>query len=1020
MIRSLHLALMISAMFLSLGLSAQRTVTGTVTDESGELLIGVSVLLQGTAKGAVTDLDGKYSIDVPGEDAVLEFTYVGMQPLYETVGDRTTVDVTLTADAQALDEVLITGYTVQRSRDITGAIETLSLEDEPVAPIAQVGQLMQGRMAGVRVNQNSGRPGEGMNFQIRGAFSFTAGAEPLYVLDGMPITGDISFLNPNEIENITVLKDPAAASLYGSRAANGVVLVQTKTAGQGKTRIDFNAYYGFETVPDSRRLDMMNAREYAQFQKEIAEMNSRPVNAAFQNPEQYGEGTNWFDELTRTGAIQSYNLTLGTSSEKFDLTATAGYFNQEGVIVNTGFERMNLRLNSRFRASDRLTIGLNVAPTYTFNTNFNTDGWPYVTENVLSSALITSPLASPYNDDGSLALTAGDPATFPNPNWLRVSEEKVYEDRNLQLLSNAYLEFEIAEGLTAKTTANVQAGNRNIFQFNPSTIGVLFIPPPSIPSGSDNNTRFYNWLNENTLNYKRSFGNHEIDVLGGFSSQRFRSDGTLVNATNFPDDKIEAPIAAGQTLVTSNIQEWSLLSYLGRFNYQYKGKYLFTASIRRDGSSRFGSNNRWGNFPAVSAGWVLSEESFWNVSPISFLKLRASYGITGNFEIGNFTHLSSLNDVFYPFGSGVGSGRAPNNLGDQNLGWENNRQFNIGADINLFNDRIQLAYNYYSRNSTDLLFNVEVPVSSGFSNIQTNIGELRFWGHEFSAFAKVAQSKDFSWDANFNISFDRNRTEALATEGGNLPTGILLYQFRSNLSVVGQPIAQFFGAVHDGVYVNQADFDSSPKHPASQVGTVKYRDLNGDGIISFPEDMTTIGSPWPDFTFGMTNNFRYKNFNLFVAIAGSYGNDVLAFYENWMGNLDGVFNVLSDVQNRWKSEDDPGDGQYGSTQAGTTFLERDRWNSRMLKDGSFLTIKNITLSYNIPAGFSNFLQRAQVYVSAQNPFIFTNYPGPNPEVNTQANGPTGANQSSFGNTPGVDENSYPVPRSISFGVNIGF
>jgi hypothetical protein len=368
----------------------------------------------------------------------------------------------------------------------------------------------------------------------------------------------------------------------------------------------------------------------------------------------------------------------------------------------------------------------------------------------------------------------------------------------------------------------------------------------------------------------------------------------------------------------------------------------------------------------------------------------------------------------------VSSGRGANNLGDQNLGWENNKQFNIGVDFNLFKDRVQVTYNYYTRNSTELLYNVPVPVSSGFSNIQTNIGELKFWGHEIGINAEVLQRRKLRWNTNFNISFDRNRTEALATQNGFLPSGIRLYIFDSHRTQVGQPIAQFYGAVHDGVYRDQADFNASPKDPSSVVGSVKFRDLNGDGKISFPEDMTFIGNPWPKFTFGWTNNLTYGNFNLSVTMAGSYGNQILAFHENWTTNLDGVFNVLDEVKNRWKSEAEPGDGKYGTVQAGSTFLERDRWNSRFIKDGSYLAFKNITLGYSIPLGGKGLLTKAQVYTSIQNAFIITSYKGPNPEVNTQTNGATAANQTSFGLTPGVDENSYPIPRTISVGVNISF
>jgi len=1002
-------------------LAQQRPITGKVTaGNDGSDLPGVSILVKGTTTGTITDGSGNFTITASSEDVLL-FSFIGFDSQEVRVGSQSVINLVMKPSVETLQEVVVTGYATQRSQDITGAISTLSMRDEPPAPVATIGQMLQGKMAGVRVTQTSGRPGEGLKFQIRGATSLTAGSDPLFVVDGMPISGDLNFINPNEIENIVVLKDPAAASLYGSRSSNGVVLVTTKSGKAGKTQIDFNAYYGVENIPQNRRLDMMDAREYAQFQKEIAETNARPVNPVFQNPEQYGAGTDWFDEITRTGVVQSYNINLSGGSEKIRTSATLGYFNQEGVVEGTSFERLSLRINTRYQISSKLGVGFNIAPNFTFDTNFNTDGWPYVTENIISSALLTTPLASPYNPDGSLALRAQDPASFGNPNWLRVAKEKVYEDKDFRVLMNAYVEYELVEGLNFKSTFNVQTGNRNIFQFNPSTIGVLFIPPPRIPSGSDDTRRFSNWVNENTLSYQKKIGeDHSFDALIGFSAQKYGLYGNLISASNYPDDKIQTVNAAGITQVTSTVEEWSLLSYLARINYSYKDKYLLTLSARQDGSSRFGPENRWGSFPAVSAGWIISKENFWDIEPISFLKLRASYGVTGNYEIGNYSYLTTVGNSFYPFGNSVGTGRAPNNLGDQTLGWEENIQFNIGLDVNLLNDRIQFSYNFYNRNTTNLLFNAPVPLSSGFSNIQSNIGELKFWGHEFMVSGDIIRQGKLRWSGNFNISFDRNETVSLATQDGLLPSGLLLYQYRSHLTRVGQPVAMYFGAIHEGVYVNQADFDNSPKHESSQVGTVKFRDLNGDGIISFPDDMTIIGNPWPKYTFGMTNNLDYGKFNLSFSLAGSYGNQILAFHENWTTNLDGVFNVLSEVKNRWKSPEDPGDGKYGSVQQGTTFLERDRWNTRFLKDGSYLAIKNITLGYDIPVNSSSVITRANVYISSQNTFIFTKYPGPNPEVNTQVNGATAANQNSFGIAPGVDENSYPIPRTISLGINLTF
>ncbi|GAB3985598.1 TonB-dependent receptor [Spirosoma daeguense] len=993
---------------------ADRTITGTVKSETGEGMPGVSVVVKTTSRGTTTDADGNFKLIVPegiASDAAftLVFSFVGYAKQEVAVGNRTVLDVQLVPDQSSLAEVVVVGYGTQQKEDITGAIATVPAKELKDPPVGQVAQMLQGKMVGVRIDQVTGRPGEGMNIKVRGSVSITAGANPLYVVDGMPITGDINTINPAEIESISVLKDAAASSLYGSRAGNGVVLITTKSAKAGKTQIDFNAYYGFQQIPDARKLKMMNAEEYAQFQKEIAELNGRPVNAVFQNPAQYaGKGTDWYDVVTRTGAVQSYNLTLSSGSKNFLTTVTGGYFKEDGVVRGTGFERLSLRVNTVFTPTDRIRVGFNVAPNYAVNRNFPTDGNPYGSENIVSSALSTSPLASPYNADGSLTLTASDPASFGNPNWLRVAEEKVYQNKTLGLLSNAYVEYEIIKGVKAKTTANVQLGNNNIFQFNPSTIGVLFTPPPRIPSGSENTTRSYNWVNENSLTYQTEVNGHAIDALVDFTAQRSRSDNTLVSATNYPDDKIQAVSAAGRVVVTNNVQEWALLSLLGRLNYSYKNKYLLTASIRRDGSSRFGPNNRWGNFPSASVGWIISKENFFRVTPISFMKLRASYGLTGNFEIGNYTFRTTVGPTYYPFANALFQGRAANNLGDNNLGWEQKKQFNIGADVYLLNDRIQLTYNYYRTISSNLLYNVSVPVSSGFSSIQTNIGELKFWGHEIGINTVNIRKNRFSWNTTLNLSFDRNRVEKLSSVTA-LYHGMTSYGFTSHISQVGSPVGLFWGAVWDGVYRNQQDFDNSPKYSDSQVGTIKFRDLNGDGKVTFPEDYTTTGTPWPKFIFGLTNQLNYRNIDFGLTITGSYGNQILAHYENWLTNLDGPFNVLQEVKNRWKSPSDPGDGKYGSVQQGTTYLERDRWSTRYLKDGSFLSFKNITVGYTLPLNVKA-IRSLRVYSSIQNAWVITKYPG-NPEVSTR--------NSSSGSSPGVDENSYPVPRTISFGVNIG-
>ena len=991
-----------------------QTVRGVITSES-EPVPGALVMIKGTQKGSVTDNNGNFSIDASvGE--ILVVTFVGYTSKeVAVVGGQTTYNISLDLSTSDLLEVVVVGYGTQSTRNISSSVESVKFEDLTKAPVSQVGQMLQGKILGVRVNQTTGRPGEGLKFQIRGSASISAGSDPLYVIDGMPISGGLNNLNPAEIESISVLKDAAATALYGSRGANGVVLIQTKSARSGAMQIDFDTFFGVESVPQSRNLKMMDAVQYAQYQKEIAVLNKRPVNPMFQNPDSYADsGTNWMDEISRTGSIQSYNLTLRGGSERFSTAVTAGYFNQDGVIVGTGYERYSLRFNTGFQASDKLKISFNLAPTFATNTNFSSDGNPYGAAggNIVSSALITTPLIGPYDEAGNLRLTAADPATFGNPNWLRVAKDRVYENENLSILTNSKIEYEIIDGLIAKVSANIELNQNKIFQFNPSTAGRLFLPPPIIPFGSEQNTNLNNWLIENTLDYTKKINEHKFDVLVGFTSQKSRFESTLINGTNYPDNKIQAVSAASQLAVINNVQEWSLLSILGRVNYSYKEKYLLSGSIRRDGSSRFGPQNRWGNFPSISAGWVVSEEDFWNFDVISFFKIRSSYGIVGNFNIGNYSFRNSLSPSNYVLGNRFSPGRAVTNIGDPALGWERNKQFNIGADLTLFNDRIQLTYNYYTRFASDLLYNVELPSSSGFNNLQTNVGELKFWGHEIGVNTFLVDNAKFSWNSNLNVSFDRNQTVSLSTAGGVFFHGLTGYGFSSHRTQVGRPMGMFYGAIQDGVYINQQDFDSSPKHSSSQVGTIKFKDLNGDGIINFPQDYTEIGNPWPKYTLGFTNDFSYQNFNLSVVLVGSYGNKILTHYDNWVTNLDGVFNVLEEVKDRWKSPEDPGKGLYGSTQAGTTFLERDRWHSRFVKDASYLSLRTISLSYNVPLKGNKYINNLRLYSNVQNAFLFTKYPGTNPEVNTK--------NSDSGINPGVDENSYPVPRTFSLGINFSF
>lgn len=986
----------------------QVTVSGKVTDAHGESLPGVSITVKGTTTGASSDAEGNYELAGVPDDATLVFSFLGYQTREEAVNGRELINVVLQEDIASLDEIVVVGYGTQSARQVSSAISEVSFDGLSDLPVAQFSQKIQGKLAGVQVSQTTGTPGGGMDIRIRGAASITAGTSPLYVVDGNPITGGINNINPNEIESISVLKDASATALYGSRAANGVVLIETKKAKPGETTIDYNSFAGMQQIPNRGRPVMMNAREFATWRKEMAEFRGQPVDPEYQDPSQYGEGTDWYDALTRVAAVHDHSITLSTGGEKFSTTATAGYFNQEGVVVASGYERFSLRVNSSFRPHEKLNIGLNVAPTYSKNTNSGVDG----VGSIFNETLQTSPLAPLRNPDGSLTLTASSPGMFATPNYIRTLEDKVVDNKNTRILANLFLEYEIMDGLSFKTSGNIDKGSNRDFNFNGTTTGARGVGLYAIPFAHLNQGSYLSWVNENILNYRTIIGNdHSLDAMVGFTAQKFRQDVSNINADNYPDNKVQTISAAGTVEATSSIQEWSLISYLARLNYNYKGKYLLSASIRRDGSSRFGKDNRWGNFPSVSVGWIASEEGFMSaVEPISFLKLRASFGIIGNFNIGNYTHIPTISTANYVFGNGVAAGRRVDNLADQGIGWENNKQYNIGLDINFFDDRLGLTYNYYQKHTNDLLFNIRVPRASGFSTIQTNIGDLKFWGHEISIVSSNIRKTDFTWDTDFNISFDRNLVTSMGTRTSEIITGpgsALIGG--SHITKEGEPIGMLYGMVHEGVYKNQADYDSSPKHSTSQVGTAKFRDVDQDGMITVG-DATIIGNPHPDFVFGMTNNIRYRDFDFSVTVSGTSGNKILRGAEQTLTNLDGVFNVLADVKDYWRSPENPGSGRYGSLAAGTTYLERDWWGTQMLYDGSHIAINNVTVGYNIPVTNSDFFRRIRVYASVQQLHVFTGYPGSNPQVSLS--------QSSTG--LGIDGGSYPVPRTYSLGVNIGF
>ncbi len=1013
-----------------------RSVKGKVTDDTGEKIPGVSIVLKGTTTGTVTDAEGDFSINVPDQGGVLIFSSVGFLSQEVALTGSNTINVKLANDSKALTEVVVVGYGSQLKREITGAVQTVSAADIKDVPVSQITQKLQGRLAGVQINQTTGKPGQGMSVRVRGQVSVSAGSDPLYVIDGFPITGNIGALNPDEIEDISVLKDAASTSLYGSRAANGVVLITTKRGKPGETNIGLTAYYGTQNVPEKGRVKMLNAVEFAQFKKEFYEDELKPVPTEFQNPQEWAnKNSDWYDAVLRSAPIQSYNLTITSNKEKLKTSVVAGIFNQKGVVINNDYKRYSLRMNSEYDVSDKVQIGFNIAPQYIYDNTPRTDGDRGT--GILFNALHTWPVMPIRDANGELTKVNNFPSSTGNifnyPNWVRAAEELINENKNTKLLGNTYLVLSPIPGLKLRATLNVEYENNKFFFFNPSTAtSAINVPIPTTAVSIRQALENVGWLNENTAVYNRSFGDHNFELLAGFTQQRYRQDFSRIQADTYTDDRlptIQAAININRGGTLSGVNEWALTSYLSRLSYNYKGKYLFTAAIRADGSSRFGADNLWGTFPSASAGWVVSDEEFLkNVRQVSFAKIRGSFGVIGNNNIGNYTQYPLVsNTVNAVFGSTIATGAVVTSLANRNLGWETTKQFDLGMDLGLFNDRIQFIYDYYTKRTTNLLYAVQIPQESGFPFYNDNIGEIKFWGHEFSLTTRNLEGK-LKWTTNANISFNRNKVMELAP-------GIDRVYGSFHITQVGQPFGQFYGMVKEGFYKNAEELKNSPVIDGrSAIGTIKLKDVNGDGKITYggdADDRTIIGNPFPKFTYGIVNDLKYGNWDFSIAGSGSYGNQLWVRHLYSTANLDGVFNMVAGVKDRFRVKNtivegrgvattviSEGNGMYGATNNGGNFtgIERDWNSSHFVADASYFTIKNITIGYNI-GKVNKLFKSARIYGSIQQVYVFTKYwGGPNPETSAQGDG----NGDGGNLSQGVDFSNYPVPRTWTLGVNLNF
>jgi TonB-linked SusC/RagA family outer membrane protein len=1001
---------------------SSTTVSGTVTLAGGASDVsGTTIQVKGKPTAATTDNAGRYTITVQ-RPATLIFSHVGYQSIEMPVNGNL-MDVTLNVTANNLDQVVVVSYGTRRQRDIIGSVATVNAGAVQDVPAAEFGQKLQGKVAGLQLNQTSGRPGQGMDFRIRGAASFSSGFQPLIVVDGQPLTGvssrngDANLINPDDIETFTVLKDAASAALYGSRAANGVIIITTKQAKSGRTNVALNAYTGWQTVLQRGRPDLMNAREFATFMKEFYEDKAKyegytgGVPADYANPEQYGEGTNWFDAILRTAPMQNYSVNLSSGTEKVSSSTTLSYYNQEGVLLNTGMKRYSLRSNNEYRPNTRFKVGLNLAPTYQID--HNTRGYTDGSRQIIGNATSSSPMKPIRNADGSYVSRVSTFGMLGLNNPVQQLENLNGNQNTIRILGNLYGELELLKNLRFRSSFNTDYGTAEYDQFFGTMFGIglnaAAIPrPASTASSTHSSYNYISWLNENTLTYNYKIKDHNFDFLAGYSAQKWSRNFRSISGSNYAGDAIPWISGAAVTSGNTNREQWSLASAFGRINYDFKSKYFISGTLRQDGSSRFGENKKYGAFPSVSAGWIVSDEGFFPKNNIvSFLKFRGSYGKTGNFNIGNYLQISNITNTNYVFGGTLTPGLSITTLGNRELTWEVSKQADFGAELNLLKNRLTFSYDYYNKITQGMLYNTPLPLASGYANVQYNVGKFKMWGHEFQLSSKNLTGP-LSWSTDFNIAFNDNRVLELPPNTPFIGGGAMYAGF--NRSIVGHRIGEFYGFVFDGIYMTAEELSKQPKYATSVVGSARMKDIDGNNVID-ANDRTLIGNPNPNYTFGITNTLNYKNFDFNIIASGQVGNQVMNVNYQDFHNNDGIMNMTRDMINRWRSPTQQGDGKTPSTRAGSTELYR-LANSTWVSDGSYLTIRNIALGYTIKPQAIKYVKSARIYVSVQQAFVFTKYTGQNPEASIGRDDAVG--------TYGQDLSTYPVPRTIMVGANVNF
>lgn len=1025
-----HALTLAASIFLgTLGVNAQN-LKGTVLDaRTHEPIIGAIVSVKdnnGKSVGASTDVDGRFSIDVKSVPTTLVVSYTGYKKeevsIFEVTDDN--LEINLSENFNILQGVVIVGYGTQKRENLSGSVSTINVDNIKKGVGASVNSLLEGATPGLTAVPASGQPGAGVSLRVRGGSSIQGGNEPLYVIDGFPVynnkvssgaignnqmyiisaetTDPLSSINPGDIESITVLKDASATAIYGSRGANGVVIITTKQGKQGeKVRLTYEGSVGVQNL--RKKYDVLNARDFAILRNE-ALYDSNPSGGAFQYLSQaaidaLGDGTDWQDEVYRSAIVTNHQLSIAGGSEKTRFALSGNYFRQDGILTNTGFDRLNARVNIDTKVSKRFNVGLNLTASKTSS--------KLAPAGVALGVLQIPSTVSPYDENGNYTVNTPFEVIYKNP--LATLKEVTNKSDAYRILGSAFGEYELLKDLKLKVLVGTDVNLQKDSYYSPSTLYESASQSGVAKIGHVEQT---SWVNENTLSYNKVINkNHSFGILAGFTQQENTVEITRTGSSGYNSDVLKNnSLQSGTNVATpySYKATNTMISYLGRINYNYAQKHDITFSIRTDGSSRFGKNNKWGTFPSVGYSYNVSHEKFFRPLKriLSDAKVRLSYGVTGNQEIDNYQSLTTLSSNRYFFGNQRNIGYYPDRIANDELGWETTRQFDAGIDLGFFKNRLNIVVDYYYKKTSDLLLNVAIPYTTGFSTSLQNYGTVVNQGFELAINSHNIQTKKFTWDTDFSLSLNRNKVKNL---GGSSSAYISTNLYYSTIIEEGKPLGNFYGAVYDGV-LQRGEEATKGQYTYNQTaiaGERLYKDINQDGKFTNAEDRTVIGNAEPDFVFTLNNKFTYKNFDLSIFVNGSVGNDIANLNKARLSLFTGQQNAIGDAVDRWTpTHPSTTISRAKGSDPATVF------SSEFIEDGSFLKVKNITLGYTFPKQVLKAIgiSGLRLYATATNLLTITGYSGYDPEITTNGNSLAA----------GIDFGNYPSAKTYNFGVVVNF